>query len=223
MIRLKFLIFCAFLAEGLTGVVLAQNTDDDRKLTVAEFSANTMAGWESKVFDNETHYALAEVEGGIALKAVSGNSASGLFREISVDISKYPYLNWRWRIENRLSPMDETRKSGDDYAARIYLVIDGGFFFWKTKALNYVWSSRSKKDDQWPNAFAPDNTQMIAARTAKDPTGTWFEEKRNVYQALKQWLGEEVDSIDAVAIMTDTDNSDSRAGAYYGDIYFSAE
>lgn len=193
------------------------------RVMVGLFSSNDLTGWNEKVFDQATSYRLTQFDDEIVLQAISNSSASGLFKKISIDIKKYPYLNWRWRIETRFPSMDETRKNSDDYAARIYLVVSGGLFFWQTKALNYVWSSRVKRENSWPNAFAPDNTRMVAVRAMDNQTGTWYSEKRNVYEALKSWLGEEVQTIDAVAIMTDSDNTDGQALAFYGDIYFSKE
>ena len=64
---------------------------------------------------------------------------------------------------------------------------------------------------------------MIALRSSADQTGTWYAEKRNILADLKQFVGEDIRYIDAVAIMTDTDNSNSKATTYYGDIYFSKD
>ena len=207
-------ISCSAFSEGL------MRSD---VLPVGQFSLNNLDSWSEKIFDHQTSYTLTDFEGLTVLKASSHNSASGLFREQTVDIKTYPFLNWRWRVEESLPPLDETQKQGDDYAARIYVIVSGGLFFWRTKALNYVWSSRTEKESVWPNAFALGNAQMIAARTARDPADVWFVEKRNIYEALKQWLGHEVSEVDAIAIMTDTDNSDGKATAFYGDIYFSKE
>jgi hypothetical protein len=157
----------------------------------------------------------------MVLQAVSNNSASGLFKQQKIDLQKTPYLNWQWRIENRLGKINEQSKSGDDYAARVYIVIDGGLAFWRTKAINYVWVSNSKKGKIWPNAFVGDQAKMIALRSDDAQIGTWYQEKRNIRQDLKNFFGENFNTIDAVAIMTDTDNSKGLATAYYGDIYFS--
>jgi hypothetical protein len=62
---------------------------------------------------------------------------------------------------------------------------------------------------------------MIALRSSSDQTGTWYTEKRNILADLKQQFGEELRYIDAVAVMTDTDNAQGKVTAYYGDIYFS--
>lgn len=217
-------VACFFIVILLfPGTAISKERTQKDHIVIGQFSSNDLTGWKEKVFDKETSYLLTEVNNEVVLKAVSNDSASGLFKEVSVDIKKYPYLNWRWRIENKRLPVDETQKAGDDYVTRIYVMVSGGLFFWNTKALNYVWSSRSKKGESWPNAFAPDNTQMVAVRTAEDQVGTWYIEKRNVYEELKNWLGDDVRRVDAVAIMTDTDNSNTQATAFYGDIYFSKE
>ncbi len=62
---------------------------------------------------------------------------------------------------------------------------------------------------------------MIAIRSTDDKTGTWFQEKRNILLDLKQQFGSDIRYIDAVALMTDTDNAKGSAISYYGDIYFS--
>ena len=118
---------------------------------------------------------------------------------------------------------DETVKSGDDYAARVYVVVSGGLLPWRTRAVTYVWASGAARGDSWENAFAGKNVQMLALRDRRDRLSTWYAEKRNVYQDLKQLFGAEIQFIDAVAVMTDTDNSDGHASAFYGDIYFSKE
>lgn len=196
---------------------------EERVLDIARFSQNDLSDWEEKEFEGQTEYSLIELDQQRVLKAKSQASASGLFKKINVDIKTYPFLNWRWRIAKPFPAMNETLKSFDDYVVRLYVVRSGGLFFWKTKALNYVWSSREQKHVSWPNAFAPDNAHMMALRSAHDEANTWYVEKRNVYQDLKNWLGEDVEEIDAIAIMTDTDNTELSAEAYYGDIYFTKE
>jgi hypothetical protein len=208
------------LALLLSSLAAAQ---DYEKLMVGHFSAGSLAQWQSKAFKGQTEYQLADIEGTKALKAVSHGSASGLFKEQRIDLQKMPFMNWRWRIENRLGNINEQEKSGDDYAARVYVVVSGGLAFWRTRAINYVWASTSPKGRIWPNAFAGDHAVMIALRSSDDQTGVWHTEKRNILADLKQQFGEDIQYIDAVAIMTDTDNAQGKATAYYGNIYFSKE
>ncbi|MGR9072454.1 MAG: DUF3047 domain-containing protein [Gammaproteobacteria bacterium] len=202
-------------------ILLAAASASSADNYVARFSSGSLDGWENKSFREETRYRLSELDGATVLEAQSQSSASGLYKKIRIDLRRTPYLNWRWRIENRLQGLDEKTKSGDDYAARIYVVISGGWAFWRTRAVNYVWAGTSAKGEIWPNAFAGENAMMIAVRSSSDDTGRWYEEKRNILKDLKRVYGEDISSIDAVALMTDTDNSNGRATAYYGDIFFS--
>jgi len=203
----------------INSLIYAEPTEE--KFMLGAFSTGSLEQWESKQFKNQTLYQLVELDGSRVLKADSNNSASGLFKTQRIDLQQTPVLNWRWRIENRLETRNEQIKTGDDYAARVYVVISGGLAFWQTKAINYVWANASAKGAVWQNAYAGKNAVMIAMRSAADPTGTWFSEKRDVLADLKQHFSEDVRYIDAVAIMTDTDDSKGKATSYYGDIYFS--
>ena len=203
-----------------TQTVLA---DDPGKILVGDFSTGKLDGWGKRVFSGETSYGLVKLDTMRVLKADSQDSASGLIKKITVDLHKYPYLNWRWRIENRLDKADEKQKSGDDYSARIYVIDSGGLFFWATKVLSYVWSDNSQKGTAWPNPYVKNNVQMFAVRSTEDDTSTWYVEKHNVYEDFKRLFGKDVHYIDAVALMTDSDNSNGHAEAFYGDIYFSMD
>jgi hypothetical protein len=196
------------------------------KLMIGSFSSGSLNNWEAKEFKGQTSYKLVDLAGTRVLKADSAGSASGLFNEQRIDLHKTPVMNWRWHIENRLgNDINEQVKSGDDYAARVYVIASGGAAFWQTKAIIYVWSSTSPIGNVWPNpyAYAGANGKMImiALRSSTDQAGTWYSEKRNILTDLKHQFGEEIRYIDAVAIMTDTDDSHGKATAYYGDIYFS--
>jgi len=213
--KLSFFYFLMLLSVAICTEAAGE------KLMIGSFSSGSLDQWESKEFKDQTKYQLVDLAGVRVLKAESADNASGLIKAQRIDLQKTPFLNWRWRIENRLGNLKEQAKSGDDYAARVYVVISGGLAFWRTKAINYVWASTSPKDKIWPNAFAGNHAMMIALRSSSDQTGTWYTEKRNILADLKQQFGEDIHYIDAVALMTDTDNAHGKVTAYYGDIYFS--
>jgi len=180
--------------------------------------------WDDKSFEGWTKYSLeVDDQGAGYVRANSDASASGLFLKQQINISEYPFLNWEWRVDQGLSGVDERSKAGDDYAARMYVVVDGGLFFWKTIALNYVWSSNEKAGATWDNAFAGSNARMLALKDATTSKQHWYQEKRNVRDDFKRQFGRDIAMIDAVAIMTDTDNGGSVASAAYRNVYFSKE
>lgn len=203
-------------------VIVATTLAADARIVVGDFSSGSLAGWERKSFEGETRYELVSGQGRRALRADSHDAASGMYREIRVDLHETPYLHWSWKVEETLGGIDERSRRGDDYPARVYIVFSGGFFFWRTRALNYVWSSNQPRGASWPNAYT-DNARMIAVRSGPDETGRWVSERRNVRADYRRMFGEDVRFADAVAIMTDTDNTGKAATAYYGDIYFAAD
>ena len=190
---------------------------------VGQFSQGDLSGWQPRLFAGSTEYRIASLQGEQALQAQSRQAASGLVKKVRIDLQKTPWLIWRWRIDQRLPAADETSKQGDDYAARLYVVVDGGLFFWNTRALNYVWSNTQATGASWPNAFAGSNAMMLALRSQADDTGTWVEERRNVREDLQRLFGEDIRYIDAIALMTDTDNNGGQASSWYGDIRFASE
>jgi hypothetical protein len=189
---------------------------------VMVLTASDLSGWEEKSFQGKTEYAVVDNGTGLVVRASSNGSASGLFRKMTVDLQRTPLLHWSWRIENILDNDGERSKAGDDYVARIYVVFSGGAFFWRTRALNYVWSSHQEVGSVWPNAYTG-NAVMVAQQSGEALVGRWVMESRNILADAQRLLGPRYTHIDAIAIMTDTDDTGQEAVAYYGDIYFSGE
>lgn len=226
-----FRLLLLFLSIGVFFNSLAY-VDTNTSINVTSLDNNGIAKWEHKVFSNSTTYQIVEHKNRVALKAVSENSASGLVLKKRIDLLQTPFMHWSWLVQNKLAPLNEQSKAGDDYIARVYVVIDGGLMAWTTKCLNYVWSSHQAKGQVWNNAYAGSNVKMISVRGKLSLTQQWYEEKRNVYQDLIDHFGDKGSDkknqkayryIDIVAIMTDTDNSHGQAESYYGDIVFSSK
>lgn len=206
---------------------------DDVK-AVANFSQGDLSGWEEKSFKGHSQYRFVSrailagknVNDGVdvaqekVLRATTQGQASGLFKEITIDLNATPYLNWSWQVQNLFKGNDERSKAGDDYPARIYVVVSGGLFFWNTKAINYVWSSNQSVGSEWHNAYTG-SAKMIAVRAGDMALGEWVNERRNVREDLHRLFGDDITQIDAVAVMVDGDNTGQAATSYFGDIFFS--
>ena len=180
------------------------------------FSPEQIIQWKSKSFVGDTVYSVEfdkQLNQSI-IRAESDNTASGLFYEERINLDKTPYLSWSWRVEKFPALDNEKTKSGDDYAARIYIVIKDGWTPLGTKAVNYVWSQQSPLEASWPNPFAGDKAMMLAVQQGSSDSG-WVMEKRNLKEDLKRLFGKDFQYIDGIAIMTDTDNSGSSAISYY--------
>jgi len=206
-------------SEQLTPVPPVQET-----LSIGLFSEGELDGWQVKEFAGHTDYKIITEANSAkqVLMANSHHSASGLFKEQRIDLQKTPYLNWSWKTMHLYENINENEKQGDDFVARLYIVLDGGLFIWNTRALNYVWSSSFAKGDSWSNPYT-DKATMLAVESGEKNLGQWVSYQRNVRDDLKTIVGKEVRYIDAIAVMSDSDNAGQQATTYYGDIYFSAQ
>lgn len=181
-----------------------------------------LGGWEEKVFNGRTRYERVRRDGRQVVRATSRGSASGMVRRLRIDLEKTPILDWTWRVEATLGGIDERTREGDDYAARVYVIRSHPLFLWKTRAVNYVWASARDEGETWPNAYT-DSARHVALRTGDALAGQWVRERRDVRADFRALFGEEVRHVDAVAIMTDTDDTGAAATAWYADIAFTSE
>ena len=181
-----------------------------------------VAGWEEKIFDGTTLYETVRRDGRSVVRATSRGTASGLYLEQRIDLDATPILRWTWRVDDTLGDIDERTRAGDDYSARVYVIRSHPVFLWRTRAVNYVWASTQAQGETWPNAYT-DASHNVAVRSGDGDTGQWVEERRDVRADFRELFGESIRYVDAVAIMTDTDNTGGAAVAYYGDITFTSE
>ena len=172
--------------------------------------------------DSNTEYSLGSNENGNFLKAVANNSASGLGKEIKIDLNRTPYLNITWKVEKDLKGIDERSKKGHDYAARVFVVKKTGATPLSNRAMNYVFSSNEEVNVSHPSPYTKKSIDYVLA-TTKENLNEWVTVKVNVKEHFKEFHDLDLDEINGIAIMADTDNSKLSSISYYQNIYFSAE
>ena len=172
--------------------------------------------------DNKTIYTLGSNDNGNYYKAIADNAASGLGKEIKIDLNKTPIINITWKIEKDLPGIKENTKKGHDFAARVFAVKKTGATPLSNRAINYVFSSNSEIGFNSPSPYTKKSIDNVLA-TTKDNLNKWITVKANVKEDFKRFHDLDVNELDGLAIMSDTDNSKMKAVAYYQNIYFSAQ
>ena len=170
--------------------------------------------------DNKTTYTIGSNENGNFLKAVADNAASGLGKEMKIDLNKTPYINITWKIEKDLPGIKENTKKGHDFAARVFAVKKTGATPLSNRAINYVFSSNNEVGFNSPSPYTKKSIDNVLAST-KSNLNEWITVKANVKKDFKKFHDLDVNELDGLAIMSDTDNSKMKAIAYYQNIYFS--
>ena len=172
--------------------------------------------------DNKTTYSVGSNENGNYLKAIADNAASGLGKEIKIDLNKTPFINITWKIEKDIPGIDETAKKGHDFAARVFVIKKTGATALSNRAVNYVFSSNQDVGSNSPSPYTKKSIDNVLA-TTKTNLNEWVTVKANVKEDFKKFHNLDVNELDGIAIMSDTDNSKQKSITYYQNIYFSSQ
>mgnify|MGYP001282105466 CR=1 FL=1 len=194
-----------------------------KEIQVFEFTEKELSILKVKKIrgaDAKTKYSVGNNENGKFLRAEADNSASGLGKEIKIDLNNTPFLNITWKVEKDISGINERTKKGHDYAARVFVVKKTGATPLSNRAMNYVFSSNEDVDVYHPSPYTKKSIDYVLS-TTKEHLNEWVSVKVNVKDHFKKFHNLDLDEINGVAIMADTDNSKLSSVAYYQNIYFS--
>ena len=211
----KFLSIIAFF-------LILQQPSISETVKVFEFTEEEMKTLKVRKIKGKTTYTLATNENGNYLRAEAEGKASGLGKEIKINLLKTPFINITWKVEKDLSGIIENSKKGHDYAARVFVVKKTGTTALSNRAINYVFSSNNSIGKNWPSPFTKKSIDYVLS-TTQEHHDQWITVKANVREHFKKLHGLDVKELNGVAIMTDTDNSKLKAISYYQNIYFSSE
>ena len=216
---MKFVFNILLTLLLITKAVLA---DEIKVFNFTETELSNLEVRKVRGADNKTTYSVGTNENGSFLKSVADNAASGLGKEIKIDLNKTPFINITWKIEKDLSGIKENTKKGHDYAARVFVIKKTGATPLSNRAINYVFSSNNNVGANWPSPYTKKSIDNVLSST-KENLNEWVTVKANVKDDFKKFHNLNVNELDGLAIMSDTDNSKMKSIAYFQNIYFSAD
>ena len=214
-----------FLFKLILVIALSQTTLYAEDIKVFEFTDKELSELTVRKVrgaDNKTEYSVGSNENGNYLKAIADNAASGLGKEIKIDLNKTPFINITWKIEKDIPGIDETAKKGHDFAARVFVIKKTGATALSNRAINYVFSSNQDVGSNSPSPYTKKSIDNVLA-TTKTNLNEWVTVKANVKEDFKKFHDLDVNELDGIAIMSDTDNSKKKSITYYQNIYFSSQ
>ena len=214
---LKFIFF-------LTSILITFKFAYAENVLIFQFTEKELSELEVRKVrgaDNKTVYAIGSNDNGNFLKAIADNAASGLGKQIKIDLNKTPFINITWKIEKDLKGIKENTKKGHDYAARVFAIKKTGATPLSNRAINYVFSSNSEAGENRPSPYTKKSIDNVLAST-KDNLNEWVTVKSNVKKDFKKFHNLDVNELDGLAIMADTDNSKMKSISYFQNIYFSS-
>ena len=220
-----FFNFMKILLNVLICIIMSVNLSLADELKIFDFTETELSELQVRKVrgaDNKTLYTIGKNENGNYLKSIAENAASGLGKEIKIDLKKNPFINITWKIEKDLPGIKENTKKGHDFAARVFVIKKTGATPLSNRAINYVFSSNNEVGLNWPSPYTKKSIDNVLASTKND-LNKWITVKANVKEDFKIFHDLDVNELDGIAIMSDTDNSKMKSVAYFQNIYFSAD
>ena len=209
----------------LINILLITGVSAASEIKVFEFTEVELSELEVRKVrgaDNKTNYSIGSNENGNFLKATADNAASGLGKELKIDLSKTPFINITWKVEKDLFGIKEDTKKGHDFAARVFVIKKTGATPLSNRAINYVFSSNNEIGFNSPSPYTKKSIDSVLS-TTKNNLNECVTVKVNVKEDFKKFHNLDVNELDGLAIMSDTDNSKMKSIAYFQNIYFSAD
>jgi hypothetical protein len=132
------------------------------------------------------------------------------------DIKDYPILRWSWRAVIFPTGSNEQIKTGADSVLAVYVVLSGLPF---VTAIKYIWSDTLPIGTAFNSPYSS-GTKIIVVQSGRALTGTWVTEERNVLSDYERFFGkgEKHPVAQGIAILTDSDNTNSCAVGDYAHI-----
>ncbi|MBT8524562.1 DUF3047 domain-containing protein [Polynucleobacter paneuropaeus] len=187
-------------------------------------------------FKKNTVYHLEKYQGRTILSASSKTAASGLAIKLVPRSAQNLWLRWEWKATGMIPAADNADQQNDDAPLRIMVAFDGNKSKLSLKekmnfelanlisgqempyaTLMYIWSGKTPVDTTLDNPRTT-RVKMIVVDSGQEHIGEWRLHERDLSADYQKAYGEAAGKVIGIALLTDTDNTQSETRAYYGDI-----
>ncbi|HKZ07903.1 MAG TPA: DUF3047 domain-containing protein [Methylomirabilota bacterium] len=204
----------AALAQGPTLPV-----EDWSKIAVG--STGVPPGWQKQTWGDPKYDFKIEADGnGRVLHMKSVKEGSTISKEVKFDIRQYPVLQWRWKAVTLPKGGDSRKKATDDQACQVYVTFPRFPQQVRSRTIGYVWDTTAPAGTIAPSEKSGTVTYVIM-RSGEAELGKWLTETRNVLEDYKKIYGQDPgEQVGAVSVASDSNDTDSSAECFVGEIFF---
>jgi hypothetical protein len=172
-------------------------------------------GWVSSNGKAQEIYSVRTGDTGKFLHADAQGTSVQIGLEKKWSIQDLPVMEWRWRAIQFPNNTDERKKGTNDSVLGLYILFGSAPFF---QAIKYVWSDTLSVGMSFDSPFSS-RVRLVVVETGRALAGKWVVERRNVLADYRRLFNaRNVPDPTGIAVLTDADNTNSRAVGDYGEI-----
>ncbi|MCL2155149.1 MAG: DUF3047 domain-containing protein [Leptospirales bacterium] len=197
-----------------------------------KYSGNPFSVWTSRdeIKKATAVYKIVEDDGKKFLRAstVNVNNSVQIGKgNLKWDIKTHPYLSWEWRVRTLPDKGSENNEKTNDSAAGLYVVYQTksiplvGWQYQPANWIKYVWSTTLPVGTVIPRKITKAGFELegryVVVASGENDLDEWITFKRNVVDDYQKYFGTKPPYKSMmIGILTDSDNTKSKAEADYG-------
>jgi hypothetical protein len=178
-------------------------------------------GWKGQNWGSPKYdFRIATQGGRKGINLKSANDSSTISKEVKVDVKTWPVLQWSWQVVTLPKGADARKSATDDEAAQIYVTFPRFPQAVRSRIISYIWDTAAPVG----SVFKSEKTGLVTyvvVRSGPADLGKWLTESRNVLEDYKKIYGEAPgEDVGAISIAIDSNDTNSTAESYFGEIFF---
>lgn len=175
-------------------------------------------GWKTYPFHSGKAHRVYQVQAEGAQKFIQARDSEDIsvpiFKDFDWDLTKHPYLKFRWRAQQLPAGAKENSRATNDSACGVYVG------FGRASALKYVWSTTLPVGSFWEKD--PGKFMIIAKASGPGSIGAWQNVTVNVLDDFREYFKkDEIKTPSGIGVMTDGNAMHQAAACDYSDFRIS--
>ncbi len=180
-------------------------------------------GWKLSEKQGKADLTLVPDGGTQALKLRSDSASFSLNKDLGIDLTKTPYLEWQWKVTELPKGGDFRQSETDDQAAQLYVVLHWGTF--KKEAIAYIWDTTAPVGTI--EKISPSvpflKIHAVVVRSGDQDLGKWVTETRNVVEDYEKLFRSKPKNVEGIRIQINSQHTKSEAESYWRSVRFKAQ
>ncbi len=179
-------------------------------------------GWKGGNLDRgQKDFSLVTEKGETFVRStyILGTEANYLYREVSWDQDKYPFLHWKWRARKFPPKGDIFDSKRLDAPAQVYVLWR---FFPRYYVIKYFWGSHEKLGQGFKQGNSLTGALYGEIVRSGGPWNLWHCESRNIKEDFIKAFGQNPPGeARGIGILSDGDDSQGESEADFADFFAS--
>lgn len=174
-------------------------------------------GWQIKVNRGTPDVAVEQNQDGSYVRLRSRSASFALERGVDIDLARFPYLSWHWKVSELPQGADFRHARSDDQAAQVLAAFED------RRVLTYIWDTSAPKGTMQSASSIPlVHIFAFVCESGAQELNHWLSESRNLAQDYERAYGRRAVRVKGIRLQINSQHTGTTAESYFGEVAFRA-